>query len=80
MGAIKENVAKIKNNPIGAVVGGVAFFYGAKKFAKVENKWALGAIAVVGVVVGALVQSKIRAKSGAPTAQTVTTTTTTPKK
>lgn len=71
MGAIKENVAKIKNNPIGAIAGGVAFFYGAKKFGKVENKWALGAIAVVGVIVGAMVQSKIRAKQSTPTAQTV---------
>lgn len=70
--SIRENVAKIKNNPIGAVVGGVAFFYGAKKFAKVENKWALAGIAVVGVVVGAFVQSKMKAAQSVPTASTAT--------
>lgn len=71
MGAIKENVAKIKNNPIGAIAGGIALFFAAKKLAKVENKYALAGIAVVGVVVGAMVQSKMKAKNSAPTTQTV---------
>lgn len=71
MTTIKEQTAKITNNPIGAVVGGIAIFYAAKKFGKIENKWALAGAALVGVVLGAMVQSKMKAKSSAPTAATV---------
>lgn len=70
---MKEQIKKITSNPIGAVVGAGAFYFGAKKFAKVENTWALVGLAVVGGVVGAMVQAKIKAKQGAPTASTVAT-------
>jgi outer membrane lipoprotein SlyB len=69
---MKEQVSKITGNPIGAIAGGVAVFFAAKKFGKVENKWALGALAIVGVVAGAMIQGKMKAKAGVPTAQTVT--------
>jgi hypothetical protein len=64
-------ISTIKANPIGAIVGGVALFYAAKKFGGVSKKLALGAIAVVGVFAGAKAQSVIISKKGAPTAATV---------
>ena len=66
---MKNQIAKITANPIGSVVGGVAFYYGAKKM-NVSNMYALIAIAVVGVYVGAMAQGKFMPK-GAPTASTV---------
>ena len=69
---IKTSVTKIKNNPIGAIAGGVLAFYLAKKFGKVENKYYLGGIAIAGVIVGAMAQSYISAKKSTPTATTIT--------
>lgn len=67
---MKNHITKITANPIGSVVGGVAFYYGAKKMGNVSNMYALIAIAVVGVYVGAMAQAKFMPK-GAPTAATV---------
>lgn len=67
MATMKENVAKVTNNPIGAVVGGVAVFYAAKKLGKVSNKWALIGLTLAGVVAGALAQSAMKAKKSQPT-------------
>jgi len=72
MNVVRKETAKITNNPIGAIVGGVAVFYGAKKFASVSNPWLLGALALVGVIAGARVQSSLKSK-GQPTAKDVTT-------
>lgn len=71
MATMKENVAKVTGNPIGAIVGGAAAFLAAKKLGKVENKWVLIGLTVVGAVAGALVQAKMKAKKGAPTSTTV---------
>lgn len=71
MANIKEIGAKLKNNPVGAIAGAALAFYAGKKFGKVENKWALAGIAVVGAFAGAFAQSKIKAKSSTPTAETV---------
>lgn len=68
---IKDQVSKITSNPIGAIAGGGAAFYGAKKFGKVTNKWVLAGITLVGVVAGAFVQAKIKAHKSHPTAETV---------
>lgn len=68
---MNKQISTITSNPIGAVVGGLAAFYGAKKFASVSNKWALGAIAVAGIVAGAMVQAKVSAKVGAPNKATI---------
>jgi len=57
--------ATVKNNPIGAVIGGVAGFYLAKKFTPVTKTWMLVGIGVVGALAGAYGQSKISAKVGA---------------
>jgi hypothetical protein len=67
---MKNQITKITANPIGSVVGGVAFYYGAKKMGNVSNTYALIALAVVGVYVGAMAQAKLMPK-GAPTAATV---------
>ncbi len=53
----------LKANPIGAIVGGVALYFGAKKLMKVENKYALAGLVVVGVIAGAIAQSKLKSKA-----------------
>lgn len=63
---VKDQAAKVKGNLIGGVVGAGAAFWAAKKFGKVENKWALAGIAVVGLLLGANVQAKIAAKKSMP--------------
>lgn len=68
---IKKNVAKIKTNFIGAGLGALAFYFGAKKYGKVSNKYALVSLGVAGLLVGAMAQQKIVAKKGAPTKETV---------
>lgn len=59
---MKDQLKKVTNNPIGAIAGGVAVFYGAKKFANVENKFVLIGLALVGAVAGAMIQAKIKDK------------------
>ena len=72
MNAIKTSVAKVKNNPIGAVAGGAVAFYAIKKMTKVKNPWMLGGAAIVGVIAGAMIQSAMKGKAGAPTKDDVT--------
>jgi len=72
MVSIKENVAKVKANFIGAGLGAVTFYLGAKKYGKVSNKYALIGLSVAGLVVGAIAQQKFVAKKGAPTKEQVT--------
>lgn len=67
MATFKENVAKVTGNPIGAIAGGAAAFLAAKKLGKVSNKWVLVGVTLAGVVVGALIQGKIKAKKSQPT-------------
>lgn len=67
---MKNQIAKITANPIGSVVGGVAFFYGAKKYANISNMYALVGASLLGVVVGAMTQAYFMPK-GQPTAATV---------
>jgi len=67
----------VKNNAIGAVVGGVAGFYVAKKRFNVTHKWHLALATAVGVAVGVFAQGKIAAKSSVPTAGTINAGTTT---
>lgn len=70
MNVVRQQTAKITNNPLGAIVGGVAVFYGAKKFAKVSNYWLLGGLTIVGVIAGAMIQGSMKGK-GQPTAADV---------
>ena len=48
---MKNQISMITSNPIGAVVGGVAFYYGAKKMGNISNMYALLAIGAVGLEV-----------------------------
>ena len=68
---IKNQVTKVTSNLIGSAIGGVAVFYGAKKYAKVHNVWGLTALTLVGVLAGAWGQSKIKAAKSQPTSTTV---------
>jgi len=61
METVKGQVSKITANLPGALVGGVAVFFIGRKY--VENKWALGGLTVLGVVLGAMGQAKFFAKT-----------------
>ena len=69
---MNTQIAKIKSNPVGTGVGAVAGYLIATKLVKTEKMWMTIAIAVVGGLVGAMVQSNMKAKKGMPTASTVT--------
>ena len=64
-------VAKVQNNVIGAIAGAGAFYWASGKYANVSKMWLKVGIALVGAVVGANVQSMIKARKGAPTSTTV---------
>lgn len=68
---MKEQFNKIKSNPIGLLVGAGAGFLVATKGIKTDKMWVKVVSAVVGGVAGAMVQSKIKAKRGVPTASIV---------
>jgi F0F1-type ATP synthase assembly protein I len=68
---MKEQVTKITNNIPGTLIGAGVVYFGVKKFANVENKWVLIGLTVVGGLAGAMVQAKMKAKAGAPTAEIV---------
>lgn len=56
---MKEQMNKLTGNPIGAVAGAAAGWFGAPKIG-VHNTWAKVAVAVAGAFVGAMVQSKMK--------------------
>ena len=60
---IQSGVSNVTSNPIGAIVGAVAFYLGAKKVMKVENKWAVGGLTALGVIVGSMAQAKFASKA-----------------
>jgi len=68
---MKNVVSKVTSNPIGAVAGAAAGFFGAKKLGGIHNMWALAGAAIAGAVGGAYMQSAIKAEKGAPTAASV---------
>ncbi len=71
MADMRENIARVKANWIGAAAGAVVTVVAAKKLAKINNRWALIGIGVAGLVIGGMVQAKIAAKKGAPTKKVV---------
>jgi outer membrane lipoprotein SlyB len=71
MADVREITARVKSNWIGGAAGGVLGVIAARKFGKVQNKWALVGIGLAGVALGALAQSKIAARKSAPTKKTV---------
>ncbi len=69
---IKSIGTSVTSNIIGAVVGGVAGYFAAKKLMKMEHKIAVYGTALVGAVLGAMAQSKMKSKAMlASTAATV---------
>ena len=65
---MKQLTNPLMQNPVGAVVGGVAFYWGSAKYLKVSNTYARLAIAVAGLYVGAMAQKQISAMMSKPTA------------
>jgi outer membrane lipoprotein SlyB len=74
MGVVREKMAKITNNPIGSLLGAAVGFMAVRKFVKPETKYRtlmmIGGT-IVGALVGAMTQSKIKSKKGEPTKETV---------
>ncbi len=69
---MKKTIDTLKANPMGLVVGAGAGYLVAVKLVKTEKLWTKIAIALAGAVAGAMVQSKVVAKKGVPTASVVT--------
>ena len=67
---MNKTITNVTSNPMGAVIGGIAVFYGAKKFANVSNMYVLLGATVLGVIGGAMVQKSMKASSSKPTATT----------
>ena len=59
MGVVGTSRAKITNNPLGAIGGGVLAWYLTKRYTGLENKWAYAGIVLIGVAVGAYTMSAI---------------------
>ena len=66
MEIVKKGVAKLKNNPIGAIAGAGLTYYGLKKSGKVKKTWVLIALSVLGGYAGAYAQSMASAAGSAP--------------
>lgn len=67
---MNKTISSVTSNPMGAVVGGIAVFYGAKKFAKVSNTMVLIGATILGVIGGAMAEKTIKASTSKPTAAT----------
>lgn len=59
-GAYGTSRAKIYNNPVGAIAGGVAAWYITNKYTGIENRWAYAGIILLGVVAGAYISSGLK--------------------
>jgi uncharacterized membrane protein YfcA len=64
-GIIKNSVTKVTNNPLFAVAGAVAGFYGAKKM-NVTNVYYKIGLVVLGGVVGAFASSYVKSSMSEP--------------
>ncbi len=65
---IKKAVTKVTSNPIGAVAGAAIVWWGINKYAGVSKTWQRAAFAVGGLIIGAGIQSMIKAKMSTPKA------------
>jgi uncharacterized membrane protein YoaK (UPF0700 family) len=59
---VKTITSSVTGNILGAVVGGVALYLGAKKVMKVENKYYVAGLVLAGAIAGAMLQSKLKSK------------------
>lgn len=60
---IKTIGVSLKENILGAIAGGVVFYFGAKKVAKIEKNAYLIGLAAAGAIAGAMIQSKLKSKA-----------------
>lgn len=67
---MNKTISSVTSNPMGAVIGGIAVFYGAKKFASVSNMYVLIGATVLGVLGGAMVQKSMKASASKPNSST----------
>jgi hypothetical protein len=56
-GVYGTSQAKIMNNPLGAIGGGVLAWYLTKRYTGIENRWIYAGIILVGAVAGAYTMS-----------------------
>ena len=73
MVTIKEAGKTAQANIIGLALGAVAGYYIAKKAVKLENKYALAGMAVVGAIAGVMIQSKMTSKKASVAITTAAT-------
>jgi hypothetical protein len=73
MKKVTEQIGNLKSNPIGTLAGVGAGYLVAKKLIKTDKMWMVVVVSVLGGFAGAMVQSKMKAKKGMPTATTVAT-------
>jgi len=71
MSAIKTTIAKVTNNPMGALIGAGAGYMVAKKVAKMDKWYYLAGAVLLGAIAGGMVQSRMKAKASVPTASNV---------
>ena len=67
MESLKKIGSTLISTPIGTIGGAAGLYFAAKKYAHVENKYALIGIAIVGGLIGSTIEYKIRAKFQKPT-------------
>ena len=60
LGTYSTTRAKMMNNPMGAIAGGVIAWYITKKYTGIESKWAYAGIIVLGVAAGSFATSYIK--------------------
>jgi len=65
-----KTINQVIGNPVGAIAGGLVFFYGSKKMG-VQNTYGIAVLTTIGVIGGAMSQKAISAKMSAPTSQTI---------
>jgi hypothetical protein len=68
---INETLTKVKANMVGSIIGAGAGYLVAKRVIKTEKMLWTGLTIVAGIVVGAMISSNMKAKSGVPTASIV---------
>lgn len=69
---MKQLTAPIMQNPVGALVGGVAFYWASHKYAGVTNMNMRIVLGLVGLYAGAYAQKQFSAMSSTPSATTTT--------
>ena len=67
---MKQLTAPVMQNPVGAIVGGVALYWASHKYAGVTNMYARIGLGIVGLYVGAYAQKQVSAMMSKPSATT----------